>query len=413
MNPKMLYSSVLGMPTDIDEPTLYQLLGVKPEEATPEAISKALKERTQLTRKNIPDPRFIPAIMVLQKELQEAADTLSDPKKRAAYDSEHNIGQDAAPTAKSSAEEKRDRLRKFIREQVRELSEADGTMTADNKEEIVKRLKEKGIGEKTIGKVLERIADAKEEAPAEGSSAKAAKFFEEAVDMVLQKGAMSEDDKNRFVEVGKNFGLDEEEALKIIAAKTASENMEAVQAETDESIQVAEPEKPEPPKTEPAKPEPPREEPETPAEEEPSQEQRLLEFEKLARELCPTGKPKDNDAKKEITHAVKELRLTPEAAKNVLIKINKEYKAAHTQPKEPPAPPPAPPKPRPEKPTEEQPVITEAPPEAKPEKPAAPKKKKTESRRKRSRSKIKWEVVIPAIVLIVCATIIMLFFKLK
>jgi len=423
MNPRMLYSTVLGIPADVEEPTKYQLLGIGPEEATPERVAKALEERRLKAKQSVRDPRLIPAVLMLEKELQEAAATLGDPKLRAAYDAQ--IG--SAPSgAVPTAADRKAQLRNFVREQARELSEPDGTMTAENKEELSRRLAGKGLSQKSVDHVLNQIPDAVEgEAP---NAAATMSFFEDAIDMVIRKGPLSDEDRLRFIEMGKSFGLSEEKALAVIEAKAAGQASAGAQPQ------------------EAAPPEAPGETVES-APPGPTHEELLDRFEAKVRDLCPSGRPADNQQKLDVTRAMKECGVSLDEARSVLRKVRAKAEATREAPSAEPAQ--APPEPNaeaaepeaePEAPAEEaaEPrAETRAPAEPTPEAPVPPAKeesaalptlqpaepvsppvpeseaapKKRRHIAKIGRRRLKWEQIIPIIVIIIFALVIWLFGK--
>jgi len=399
MNSRMLYTSLLGMPEDVEEPTAYQLLGITPEEATPERVAEALEERRQYARKNVPNPRLIPAVMLLETELQQAADILSDPKKRAAYDAKHKIGRPTPET--TDREARKNELRRFIRRQVKELSEPDRTMTAANKEELARRLAAEGIAQKTIDRVLEQIPDAAEsKGPATGA---VTDFFEEAVDMALQKGILSPEDRQRFVEMGKSFGVDVETANRIIESKMAGGQAAKAPAEAPAREPVAE--KPPEQAVEPA---------------EPSHEENLKTFEARLREICPSARP-DNAQKQTLAEAMRELRISRDDAMSIIKKVRKEYDAAKAERERPPeaAPEPRAEEPAPEPRAEPAPAQTPEKVKAAPAEPsAAEAKKEAPTRRKRRKRplrilgmKLKLEMIIPVVVVILFVLFIWFFNK--
>ena len=340
MNSRMLYTSLLGLPEDLEEPTLYQLLGITPEEATPERVAEALEERKQYARSNVPDPRLIPAVMVLETELQQAADVLSDPTKRTAYDAKHKIGRPAPEPIDREA--RKNKLRRFIREQVKELSAPDKTMTAANKEELARRLSAKGIAQKTIDHVLGQIPDASKDKEPSGGAV--TDFFEQAVGMALQKGILNDEDRGRFIEMGKSFGVDEETAMKIIDSKIAQRPEEAPPEEIREPVPAEQTVEKPPEEKKPA--------PTAPA---PSREESLTAFETRLREICPSGRL-DGAQRKTLTQAMKELRVSRDDAMGIIKKVRKEYDAAQARET-------APPEPAPEPPAEEAPPAIEPTPE--------------------------------------------------
>ena len=382
MNPQVLYTQLLGIPPDIEKPTKYELLGLPEQGITPKRVEKALEERRLRARQNVPDARLIPAVLMVEKELQEAAETLKDPKKRAVYDAE--LARERGVRPKPDIEARKAELRKYIREQAKRLGEPDGSMTAANKEELARLFADRQIPAKTIDHILGQIADhvtepepvAPEppEAPAAPQDeASPVRFLEEAIKMVVSKGAISAKDRNGFVEMGRHIGLSEQQVLELIErvakppeAPTPVPSEPPAEAPVPPPIEdapSAPPEAAAPPESLPepepvapeakqelvpeVKPEPkegPAAEPERAPEPEPkaapkptadsalTREGRKRIFAERLVEICPSGRPSTDAEKDAVSGLLKEIRVHRDDAREVIKEI-RTRKAETGQPK--------------------------------------------------------------------------------
>lgn len=81
------YNELLGVPNDVRDPDLYQLLGLDRVGFDPEAVDEAYKERMRRLQA-VRSPKHKSFIEFLKGELRRARTALTDPARRAEYDAE-------------------------------------------------------------------------------------------------------------------------------------------------------------------------------------------------------------------------------------------------------------------------------------------------------------------------------------
>ena len=130
---------LLGIPEQVAEPTVYQLLGfTDPRAITRESIQEALNERKKLLRQNIPGPQFIPIVSAFEQELDRAAAIILDPHKRKAYH-QRLFGEIRARKKLRKTRAARQALVQAAREVIRTALAGDGTLEAGQRPALAER----------------------------------------------------------------------------------------------------------------------------------------------------------------------------------------------------------------------------------------------------------------------------------
>ena len=204
----LLYK-LLGIPDKGEEPTHYELLGLKPLQCTSGTIQERLVERKKRLRQSIPSRQFIPIVSLWEQDLDRAAGTLSDPQKRSAYD---------ASLARHGRDPRHVLRRAEKAQQAREIIDSavttDGTMETTRRSAVVEQLHRLDIPRDLIESSLAEIP--RLEPPSDDLLAEILPFFERAVDLHLNHGFLSDRDERALLRLAERLRISQEEAAKAI-----------------------------------------------------------------------------------------------------------------------------------------------------------------------------------------------------
>lgn len=220
---------MLGIPDDVVEPTLYQLLGLSdPRSLSPEMIDLSLQERRRQLRQGIPGPQFIPMMSRFEAELEQAADLLRDPRRREEYNRRLI---ERARLHRRTVQERTERqeLVQRARKVIRKALNAKGALPGTRREELAGQLRELGVPDADVAEVLARIPTERktEERLDEDREA----FFITSVDLAIQKGVLTPADEVHLHELAGKFNLLESRAREIIGQRLTQAG--AVRAQRD------------------------------------------------------------------------------------------------------------------------------------------------------------------------------------
>ncbi len=209
-----LFGRMLGIPEQVAEPTVYQLLGLTdPRTITPELVEHALNERKKLLRQNIPGPQFIPIVALFEKELDRAAGILLDSGKRNAY--HERILREAHGRRKVlKARSARQRLIRAAREVIRAALSQDGTLEDERRPALAGRLRAIGVPAPDIQQVLAQIPRPTPETTRPTDQEK--EFFVNAVDLAIRHGLLTKGDERKLSDLADKLHIPRDAATRTI-----------------------------------------------------------------------------------------------------------------------------------------------------------------------------------------------------
>ena len=225
---------LLGIPEEVSEPTVYQLLGfTDPRQITRGSVRHMLTERKKLLRQSIPGPQFIPMVSVFEKELDRAAAIILDPEKRRAYH-QRVLAERHARRKVVAVQAASRRVVVRAREVIRAALNEDGMIEAEKRSDLADELRGLSVPEDDVAEVLAKIPT-----PAPGAaepSAEGVQFFANAVDLAIDEGVLTPGDDARLADLAAKLGIPEAEA-----ARRIEEQLQARGARRGEYQAVAEP----------------------------------------------------------------------------------------------------------------------------------------------------------------------------
>jgi len=194
----------LGLGNPEFEPTYYELLGLSRADVSPEAVDRALADRRVRIRRHIPGPKFFRVALVIERELEKAAEVLRNPETRRAYDAE--VRRQAAELADAHrARRARHRLNRARRIIARYLG-GRTELSAEKRALLGRDLLALGYTREQVHRFLEKIPepearDGEEAAP--GGLA----FFRDAVRLAAERGRVDAEEIESLQAMGRQWGL--------------------------------------------------------------------------------------------------------------------------------------------------------------------------------------------------------------
>ena len=207
MNELNLFYRVLGIGSDIIEPSYYHLLGIEPGKCTAEAVDAALVQRKMELRQNIPGRQFVPMVLKFEKEqLEPAAKVLRNDETREEYDAEL--------TRKVRKIKKNTRLIEKVRRVIIKAVGEDGTLDGAGCVALAEELRGIGIDEKNISKMLVRIPRA--EAKVDDDLGIYSEFFVGAVALAVSEGTLDRGERAKLLELAVKLNIEHSAAVATI-----------------------------------------------------------------------------------------------------------------------------------------------------------------------------------------------------
>jgi len=220
---------MLDIPQKVAEPTPYHLLGIDPRVFSEDLVESALAERKMMLRQNIPGPQFIPMISLVEKELDRAAEILSDPGKRKALN-DRLLGELRDKKAKKE-KARRQKLRRAADKVIQGQVNRDGTLDDNKRQAVAKSLQDLGMSAADAQVVLEEIPRpmTKEEA-----SPEALGYLAREVDTVLVGNVLTPEGEDKLMRLAKMLGIPKKQATETIRKCLAAK--QATRGEADETV---------------------------------------------------------------------------------------------------------------------------------------------------------------------------------
>jgi hypothetical protein len=203
---------LLGVPDGGTEPSAYVLLGVSPQQCTPETVEARLQDCRKRLRQNIPGPQFIPLVTLWEKELSAAAATLSNPRKRETYNG--SITQQAQQRQAQGVPARRPEQGAAVREAIDDVVNPDGTLDEIQRPMLANRLRALRVPEPHVQSSLADLP--RPAAPMRGPARGAPYFFARAVDLSLSQGLLLERDEAALLALAGKLALSPDLATKTI-----------------------------------------------------------------------------------------------------------------------------------------------------------------------------------------------------
>lgn len=198
---------MLGIGSDIIEPSYYHLLGIEPGKCTAKAVDAALIQRKMELRQNIPGRQFVPMVLKFEKEqLEPAAQVLRNDETREEYDAEL--------TRKVRKIKKNTRLIEKVRRVIIKAIGEDGTLDGAGRVALAEELRGIGIDEKNISKMLVRIPRA--EAKADDDLGIYSEFFVGAVALAVSEGTLDRGERTKLLELAVKLNIEHSAAVATI-----------------------------------------------------------------------------------------------------------------------------------------------------------------------------------------------------
>ena len=198
-----VFHRLLNIPETVIEPTYYDLLEIKPGDCTATNVARALRVRKKQLRQNIPGPSFIPLVLAFEAEqLELAAQTLSDPQTRQAYDTQLT-GIDT-PADNLAVLAQRRRMIQKGRKLVLQTLNSDGTLSEEKRPELAQQLAEMGFSQGDIRVLFQGIPIC-EQKPA--SPDRETKFFASAVALAINEGILDRQDEQRLLALAEHLSI--------------------------------------------------------------------------------------------------------------------------------------------------------------------------------------------------------------
>jgi len=219
------FYKLLGIPESVSEPTAYHLLDLDPRMVTPVLVDHALSERKARLRQNIPGPRFIPIVSLIERELDQAAEILRDEARRQEYDERLLRAARARPRAPEGR--KRRRLVRACRKLVRSTVDADGCLATARRTALAERLAAAGLPVDQVRYVLDHIpSPAGEQAPVADETAaapdEAMAFFATAIETEIDRGLLDDPGERKLLRMAERFGIPADRATRAIDKRLAA-----------------------------------------------------------------------------------------------------------------------------------------------------------------------------------------------
>jgi len=219
------FYKLLGIAESVAEPTAYHLLQIHPRAVTPALVDGALKEAKARLRQNIPGPRFIPIVSMIEDELDRAAAILRDPEKRAEYN--RRLARTPRTKGKQRSARERARLVGACRKAVRAMVDADGCLHDEKRDELAARLAELSLPADQVQYVLDNIprpvgseaAGSPEQRQRDLDEAM--DFFEKAIDLEIDGGMLPPAAERKLMTMADRFGIAEDVAAERIDRRLA------------------------------------------------------------------------------------------------------------------------------------------------------------------------------------------------
>ncbi len=217
-----LFYKMLGIPEEVTEPTLYDLLGLNPETCSAELVDHMLHIQKNRLRQNIPGPQFIPLILSFERrKLERAAAVLREPRTRQKY-REYLQRQASQRRRESQKERARQRLLWKARDIVNSLLNPDKTLDDSERPILAARLRELGVGDHRIDSFLRRIPRPTGE-PARPDD-QAMEYFITAVDLAIGGSLLTPDAERTIMELARKLNINDAQAVKTIDQELARKN---------------------------------------------------------------------------------------------------------------------------------------------------------------------------------------------
>jgi len=212
-----IFFKLLGIPNRKTEPTPYDLLDLDPRTFSPAQVPDQLGERKRRLRQNIPGPQFIPVVTLWERELDLAAEVLTDPAKRAAYHDQLN--RESSEASSRNRRQQRERVILDVRKFLASIVDSNGALSKSKRPAAAARLRELGLDAGQAAAVLDRIP--LPAARAAEPSAEAIDYFTAAAERATCHGFLLKADRRELSTLAAKLFIPGERAAAIVQEEVA------------------------------------------------------------------------------------------------------------------------------------------------------------------------------------------------